>query len=254
LWHCRTLYNAALEQRITAWQRCHASVTRFQQEAELTAIRAALPEYAAIHSHVLQDVLARLDTTYQAFFRRVQAGEQPGFPRFQGRERYHSFTYKEYGNGARLDNGFLVLSKIGRIAVRWSRPVQGSIKTVTVSREADGWYVCCSCAEVPTQPLPLTGCETGIDVGLKVFLVTADGQLVENPRHSRTAETALKKAQQRVCRRKKGSKRRQKAVRVLAKRHQHVRRQRQDFHTTRRCSPWCARTTRSTSRRSSRPT
>jgi putative transposase len=230
LWRCRTLYNTALEQRITAWQRCHVSVTRYQQEAELKEIRAEFPEYAAIHSHVLQDVLARLDTTYQAFFRRVQRGEQAGFPRFQGRTRYHSFTYKEYGNGARLDNGALVLSKIGRIAVRWSRPIQGTIKTVTVSREADGWYVCCSCAEVPTEPLPRTGHETGIDVGLKVFLITADGQLVENPRHYRKAERALKKAQQRVSRRKKGSHRRRKAVQVLARKHQHVCRQRQDFH------------------------
>jgi len=230
LWCCRTLYNAALEHRITAWTRCHVSLTRYQQEAELKAIREAMPEYAAIHSHVLQDVLARLDKTYQAFFRRVQAGERAGFPRFRGRERYHSFTSKEYGNGARLDNGCLVLSKIGRIAVRWSRPVQGTIKTVTVSREADGWYVCCSCAEVPTQPLPLTGRETGIDVGLKVFLITADGQSVANPRHYRRAERARKKAQQRVSRRKQGSHRRRKAVRVLARTHQHVRRQRADFH------------------------
>jgi putative transposase len=175
-------------------------------------------------------VLARLDRTYQAFFRRLAAGEQPGFPRFHGRDRYHSFTYKEYGNDARLDNRYLVLSKIGRIAVRWSRPVQGSIKTVTISKEADGWYVCCSCIEVPTQPLPLTGRETGIDVGLKVFLITAAGDSVANPRHYRTAERALKQAQQRVSRRKKGSKRHRKAVQALAKQQQHVRRQRCDFH------------------------
>jgi putative transposase len=104
-------------------------------------------------------------------------------------------------------------------------PIEGTIKTVTVSREADGWYVSFSCAEVPTRPLPLTGQETGIDVGLKVFLVTADGQSVENPRHDRKAERALKKAQQRVSRRMKGSNRCQKAVKVLAKRHQQVRRQ-----------------------------
>jgi Helix-turn-helix domain len=83
LWRCRTLYNVALEQRITAWQRCHVCITRSQQEAELKAIREAFPEYAALHSHVLQDVLARLDTTYQAFFRRVANGEQPGFPAFR---------------------------------------------------------------------------------------------------------------------------------------------------------------------------
>jgi putative transposase len=85
LWCCRTPYNTALEQRITAWQRCHVSVRRYQQEAALKAIHEAFPEYAAIHSHVLQDVLARLDTTYQAFFRRAQRGEKPGFPRFHGK-------------------------------------------------------------------------------------------------------------------------------------------------------------------------
>ena len=230
LWRCRTLYNTALEQRSTAWRRCHVSVTRYQQEAELKDIRADFPEYAAIHSHVLQDVLARLDKTYQAFFRRVATGEQPGFPRYQGRTRWHSFTFKEYGNGARLDNGQLVLSKIGRIAVRWSRPVEGSIKTVTVSKEADGWYVCFCCADVPAEPLPLIGKETGIDVGLKVFLSTADGQIVENPRHYRKAERELQKAQQRVSRRTKGGNRRKKAAHQCAKQHQHVRRQRSDFH------------------------
>ncbi len=232
LWRCRTLYNTALEQRITAWERRHVSVSRYQQEAELKELRAELPEYAAIHSHVLQDVLARLDKTYQAFFRRLANGEKPGFPRFQGKDRYHSFTYKEFGNGARLDNGYLVLSKIGRMAVRWSRPIEGTPKTVTISKEADGWYVCFSCAEVPTEPLPLTGKETSIDVGLKVFLITANGQIVENPRHYRKAERAgaVKKAQQRVSKRKKGSRRRKKAVQLLAKKHQHVRRQRTDFH------------------------
>src|SRR5258705_9212619 len=202
LWRRRTLYNTALEQRITAWRQRGVSLARYQQEAELKDLRAQLPEYAAIHSHVLQDVLARLDKTYQAFFRRLASGEKPGFPRFQGRNRYHSFTYKEYGNGVQLDNGYLILSKIGRLAVRWSRPVDGTPKTVTVSQEADGWYVMFSCADVPAQPLLPTGHETGIDVGLKVFLITAEGDAVENPRHYRRGEKKLAKAQRRVSRRK----------------------------------------------------
>ena len=230
LWRCRVLYNTALEQRLTAWRRCRVSVTRFQQEPELKAIRAEFPEYAAIHRHVLQDVLARLDRTYQAFFQRVANGEKPGFPRFQGRARWHSFTFKEYGNGARLDNGCLVLSKIGRIAVRWSRPIAGTIKTVTISKEADGWYVCFSCADVPAGPLPLTGKETGIDMGLKVFLSTADGEIVENPRQYRKAERYLKKCQRHVARRTRGSHRRRKVVALLARAHQDVQRQRADFH------------------------
>ena len=116
LMHCRRLYNTALEQRKTAYERCGVSLSRYGQEAELKDIRAEMPEYAAIHSHVLQDVLARLDKAFQAFFRRIREGQTPGYPRFHGRDRYNSFTYKEFGNGARLDNGFLVLSKIGRMA------------------------------------------------------------------------------------------------------------------------------------------
>src|SRR5258707_9682572 len=227
---CRELYNAGLQERRDAWRMCGISLSRFGQEAELKDIRAEMPEYAGIHSHVLQDVLARLEKAFQAFFRRIKNGETPGYPRFQGASRYNSFTYKQFGNGAALDNGFLVLSKIGRMALRWSRPLEGTPKTVTVSREADGYYVCFSCAEVPTQLLPTTGRETGIDVGLKVFLVTAQGVAFENPRHFRKAERRLKTAQRRVSRRKKGSHRRRKAVTLLAKAHLKVQRQRRDFH------------------------
>src|SRR5215813_7274004 len=88
LWRCRTLYNTALEQRITAYRRCGVTRTCYQQQAELPDLKAVFPEYAAIHSQVLQDVLTRLDKTYQAFFRRVKTGQIPGFPRFQGCNRY----------------------------------------------------------------------------------------------------------------------------------------------------------------------
>src|SRR5260221_3489606 len=226
---CRELYNAALQERRDAWQKCGVSVTAAGQSAQLPAVKEVCPEYRDIHSQVLQDVLTRLDRAFQAFFCRVKAGEDPGYPRFQGASRYHSFTYKQYGNGARLDNGFLALSKSGRVAVRWSRPLEGTPKTVTVSHEADGWYAIISCADVPARPMPMTGKETGIDVGLKVFLITADGKAVENPRCYRRGEKKLKKAQRRVSRRKKGSTRRRKAVGWLGKVHQAVKRQRADF-------------------------
>ena len=206
------------------------SVNYYQQKADLPAIKELRPEYKDIHAHVLQDVIKRLDKAFAAFFRRVKAGEKPGYPRFQGRNRYHSLTYPEYGNGVTLDGGILSLSKIGRVALRLHRPMIGTPKTVTISREVDGWYACLSCADVPTQPLPLTGQETGIDVGLKSFLALADGTMIENPRHYRKAEKALKRAQRRVSRREKGSKRRQKAVKLLARKHQKIVRQRRDFH------------------------
>jgi putative transposase len=227
---CRELYNAALEERRDAWQKCGVSVTVASQCAQLPAVKEVRPEYRDIHSQVLQDVLTRLDRAFQRFFARVKNSATPGYPRFQGAGRYNSFTYKQYGNGATLDNGFLVLSKIGRLAVRWSRPLEGTPKTVTISQEADGWYVWISCADVPVQPLPPTGQETGIDLGLEAFATLSDGTRIFSPGWYRKAERALKTAQRRVSRRKKGSSRRRKAVKLLTKAHQKVRRQRQDFH------------------------
>jgi putative transposase len=230
VWRCRTLYNVALEERKTAWERCGVSLNYRDQADELPDVKQACPEYNEVHSQVLQDVLKRLDRAFDAFFRRLKAGEKPGYPRFHGRARYNSFTYPQYSNGAVLDGGVLSLSKIGRVPIRLHRPLEGMPKTVTISREADGWYACLSCAEVPTQPLPATGQETGIDVGLKAFLVTAQGGVVANPRYQSKAERYLTKCQKRVARRKQGSKRRAKAVQVLAKAYQTVRRQRADFH------------------------
>jgi putative transposase len=98
LWRCRVLYNVALEQRRTRWGRGQGKrATYDQQKTELPDLKAACPEYAEVNAQVLQDVLLRVERAYQAFFRRVQAGETPGYPRFQGRDRYHSFTYSQYG-------------------------------------------------------------------------------------------------------------------------------------------------------------
>jgi putative transposase len=122
---CRELYNAALQERKEAWQKCRVSATVADQSAQLPEVKEVRPEYRDIHSQVLQDVLTRLDRAFQRFFARVKSGDTPGYPRFQGAGRYNSFTYKQFGNGATLDSSFLILSKIGRIAVRWSRSMEG---------------------------------------------------------------------------------------------------------------------------------
>ena len=187
----------------------------YQQKAELPDLKAAFPEYAEINAQVLQDVLAA---------RRPRlSGVLP--PRAGGRDaRLSPLPGAQPLPQLHLPAGrrawwrtvrwrLLSLSKIGRIAVRLSRPLEGTPKTVTISREADGWYVCFSCAEVPMQPLPPTGRETGIDVGLKVFLVTADGERRREPRHYRTGGDASSQRRSGVVsRRKKGSNRRRKAV------------------------------------------
>ena len=229
---CRELYNAALQERKEAWQKCRVSINYYQQKAQLPEIRAYREDCAAVNAQVLQDVILRLDRAFKAFFRRVANGEKPGYPRFKGHARYHSFTYPQVGphGCAQVDNGFLVLSKIGRIAVRWSRPLEGTPKTVSIIAQPDGWYACIACADVPVRPLPLTGEETGIDLGLESFLTLANGGQVANPRHYRKAEKRLVKVQQRVSKRKRGSTRHRKAVRLLQRAHQKVARQRRDFH------------------------
>jgi putative transposase len=129
-----------------------------------------------------------------------------------------------------VEDRCLVLSKIGRVAVRWSRPLEGTPKTVTISREANGWYAIVSCVEVPTRPLLETGRETGIDVGLKAVLIAAEREAVEHPHCSRRAEKKHAKAQCRVSCRTKGSHHRSKAVVHLQRAHQTVQRQRADCH------------------------
>jgi putative transposase len=227
---CFQVYNAAIGERREAWRLCGVSVTYYQQKAELPGIKEAMPEYAEVHSQVLQDVVLRVERTFQAFFQRIRDGKTPGYPRFQSSSRYRSFTYPQYGNGAVLDGSLLSLSKIGRIRIRLHRPLRGTPKTVTVSREADGWYACVSCADVPAEPLPPTGQETGVDLGLESFATLADGTMIHTPRCYRQAEAYLRRCQRRVARRQKGSNRRKKAVNLLAKAHQQVKRQRADFH------------------------
>ncbi|MGL4610443.1 MAG: RNA-guided endonuclease InsQ/TnpB family protein [Trueperaceae bacterium] len=226
LFLCRQLYNAALEERITAYKKCAVSITRFQQDKYLPEIKEALPEYSNVHSQVLQDVLKRLDKAYQAFFRRIKAGAKAGFPRFQGRNRFDSFCYPQYKTTPK--DKHIYLPKIGNVRLRLSRAVGGKVKTATVKREADGWYVVLVC-EVEIQPLLATGNTIGIDLGLTDIVATSDGELIAAPRHFSKAQKALAKAQRRLARRKRGSRNREEARVQVAKLHQKVARQRADF-------------------------
>ncbi|MFQ5796947.1 MAG: RNA-guided endonuclease InsQ/TnpB family protein, partial [Candidatus Bipolaricaulia bacterium] len=227
---CRNLYNCALEERRTAYRHNGISVTYVSQANQLPAIKRDLPEYQEVGSQVLQDVLRRLDNAFKAFFRRLRNGEKPGYPRFKGRNRYDSFTYPQAGMGWRLSGKKLHLTKIGTLKLRLHRPLQGEIKTVTIRRSAGRWYVCFSVELPKPEPLPKTGKRVGIDVGIESFATTSDGTQVENPRWYRKAEWELKQAQRKVSKRKKGSKRRAKAVRQLQRVHAKIGNQRRDFH------------------------
>lgn len=237
-WTCerlRELYNAALEERREAYRRQGATLSAYGQMSEIKTVREARPEYASIHVHLLQDALARLDRAYRAFFRRVKAGEKAGFPRFRGRGRYNSFTFKDAKNrnGAAFDpkHKRLRLAGIGEVKVKLHRKLDGVLKQVTITLGGDGhWYACMCCDGVPEQPLSTTGESVGVDVGIKIFAALSTGEQIENPRCYERAQAKLRRAQRRVARRKRGSNRRRKAVLLLRRQHDKVRRTRLDFH------------------------
>ena len=185
------------------------------------------PYATNIHSHVLQVAVADLDKAFQAFFRRVKSKEKAGYPRFRGYNRFNSFGFKENGNGFKVDGRRLKLSGIGRVPVRWHRPLEGKIKSLRIVKKADGWYAIFAC-EVEAKPLPTTGQSVGVDVGIESLLTLSDGTRVENPKWYRKSQAKLRVLQRTVARRKKGGTNRRKAVKRLQAQHQRIENTRKD--------------------------
>jgi putative transposase len=224
---CR-LYNAALQERRDAYRSHKKSLTYYDQANQLKEIRANGDLGVANYS-CCQDVLKRIDKAFKAFFRRVKTGQKPGFPRFKSNRRYNSITFPSHGDGNKLLEKHLRVQGVGDIKIKLHRPVSGKIKTVSVKRESNHWYVCFSC-EVSAQPLPENTNQVGIDVGLESFATLSTGEIVENPRWFRQAEKRLRRAQRRVSRRKKFSNRWRKACQFVANIHREISNQRRDFH------------------------
>jgi putative transposase len=212
----------------------------YEQKRELVDIKETRPEYQDIASHVLQDVILRLKHAFDGFFRRVLSGEQPGYPRFQGRNRYDSFCYPD-GAGWKLDaqerpadkKGMvrvnLRLSKIGTVKLHLHRDMAGTIKTLTIKREGEHWYAVFHCEIGKSDSLLTSDVDVGIDLGVTHFGALSNGDFIDNPRYYRKAEKKLKKVQEALSRKKRGSHRRKKAVQTVAKAHRKIRNQRADF-------------------------
>jgi putative transposase len=243
LTRCQELYNAALSERKDAYHYAGKSISWVEQANDLPEIKHDLrPEYEEIGAHVLQDVIRRLDKAFQNFFRKVELKKQglfegdPGYPRFKSRNRYDSFTYPDQW-GWKLDvdkqgkkiKGILHLSKIGDIRVTLHRLLEGKIKTVTIKREVDQWYVVFMC-EVPVpENLPLSYEDVGIDLGVSHLATLSNGEMIEHSRYYRRAQKKLATRQQAVSRKKRGSHRRKRAGALVGKAHRQIARQRRDF-------------------------
>ncbi len=227
---CRELYNAALAERKEAYRMAGKSISYYDQKRDLVEIKATLrPEYQDIHSQVVQDVLLRLARAFDNFFRRLAKGDEPGYPRFHGRNRYNSFTYPQGGYSLTHDKR-VCLSKIGSIKIKLHRKIEGTTKTCTIKFEAGQWYAVFSCEVEQPEPWSPVESEVGIDLGVTHFAALSDGTFIESPRYYRKAQKKLEKLQQALCRKKHGSHRREKARKAVAKAHRQIANQRRDFH------------------------
>jgi len=242
LWQGRTLYNAALEQRITTYQETGESLKYVDQWPHFRDLRNANPDtLGQLNATSVQQMLRRLDKAFAAFFRRLKQGEKPGFPRFKGRSRFNSLEYR-YGDGCKLrfddtERALFYVQNVGEIKVKYHRPLppNAAIKHVILKRSGRKWYVCLQveCEAPQVKPKPHVSHRdlrpVGVDVGLLRLLTLSDGTQIDNPRWLRGSLAALRVAQRRLSRRLKGSQRRRKAAQQVARLHEHIANQRRDF-------------------------
>jgi putative transposase len=229
----RHLYNAALEERRAAWR--HGVTIRYgDQSAQLAEIRRADPDGQGRWSFTSQQqTLRRLDRAFRGFFQRVRAGRRAGYPRFRTAARWDSVDFVD-GDGARWRDpqgrwAAAYFQGVGQVKVKAHRPVVGRVKTLRLKREARRWYVIVVAEQQPL-PLPATGREIGLDVGVARFAATSDGQVVANPRFLAAIAGELAAVQRGVANCRPGSGNRRRAKRKLAKLHRRLANQRRDFH------------------------
>jgi putative transposase len=238
------LYNAALEERREAWR--HGVTVRYgDQSAQLSEIRRADPVGQGRWSFTSQQqTLRRLDRAFHGFFQRVQAGRKAGYPRFKSASRWDSVDFVE-GDGASWHDpegrwARAYFKGVGQVKVKAHRPVVGRVKTLRCKREGRRWYVIVVAEQQPI-PLPATGRQVGLDVGVARFATISDGQVIGNPRFLAASARELAAAQRALAGCRPGSGNRRRAKQRLAKLHRRVANRRRDFHhqTARRLVDTC---------------
>lgn len=224
------LYNAALEARRGAWQWEQRAVSFFDQCRDLTGLRALRPEVLACGVTVCRGTLKRLDRAFAAFYRRCRGGQQPGYPRFKSFRRFDSVQWEDTdGWKLKIEQRRLALFGIGHVKVHLHRPVRGTPKAITVRREGRRWWVSIRCVDVPATPLPPTGRDVGIDLGVTWQVATSDGVLVAADRPARRSAERLAEAQCQLTTKRRGSGHRARAAarvgaihRLVANQRRHV--------------------------------
>ncbi len=230
----RGLYNDALTERRLAWKMNYKSISYIDQASQLKAIRAFDEDAAFVNYTSIQQTLRKLDKAFNAFFRRMKAGQKVGYPRYKGKGQFMSVCYV-YGNndGIHLKNDRLYIQRAGYIRMFQHRPLpkNATIKMVIIKRNNLGnWFVVFQVELPDVLPLTTPTKSIGIDMGLEYFAALSTGELIDNPRWSRISESKLAKLQKMQSRCKRGSQRYNKLMHQIRNLHQKIANQRRDFH------------------------
>lgn len=226
----RRLYNTCLEQRKIAYKTEKRSIGYFEQCAWFTVAKKENKFFQRINRHAACATMRRLDKSFQAFFRRVKAGQTPGYPRFKAQDRFNSFTYPSIGNGARVLGNKLRLQNIGLVRINLHRDIEGVHKTITVSREAGKWFVIVAC-ELPAVAIAESDKSIiGLDVGLQQFVTDSEGNYVAPLQPLKPILADLRREQRSLSRKVKGGSNRRKHRTKVATLHAKVANTRRDQH------------------------
>ncbi len=253
----RRHFNYALGQRFDGLRRTRCQIDRCSlvsepigdipdkfpgynfQAGELKTTKKLFPVYKEIHAEVQQQNLKRLDKAWDRWIKPDKSGKRAGRPKFKKKGEMRSFTFPRINcpkaGANKIEAGILTLSKIGSMPVIMHRPFPDGfeLKTATIVKKADGWYVGVSLEDnsVPSpKPIYEIKSAVGVDLGLKSFLVTSEGETVEVQQHYRKTQKHLARQQKRLARKEPGSINAQKQKEKISRIHQRIGRKREIFH------------------------
>ena len=228
---CCTLYNAALQQRREAWQRQHVTLTLYDQQKELTQLRADDEEYRKLPAQMTRaTALHRLDQAFRGFFRRCKCGEKPGFPRFKSRDRFDTLVFP--ATGWRLDGKRLIVNAGSDPIILQMRNAihrDGEVRELHLVRRSDRWWAHFLVDVGPAPAVKESRNGVGIDVGLRTFATLSDGVQIAHPHFLAKSMAQVQAASRVVSRKRKGSNNRAKAKLTLARVHERIANRRRDF-------------------------
>ena len=223
---CRFVYNTYLEKRIEMYEKNKESFTYVQCANDMKNLKSELEWLKEVDSTALQSSLKDLDMAYQKFFK-----EHTGYPKFKSKKT-HRYSYKSkcVNGNIQYCNKHIKLPKLGMVKTRNKLIPQGRILNATVSQEPSGkYYVSFCCTDVDIKPLDKTNYSIGIDLGIKEFCITSDGEMIKNPKYLKKSLDKLAKLQRELSRKSKGSSNRNKARIKVARQHEKIANQRKDF-------------------------